>query len=173
MDLAKEHRILEENLRKALEEASQKTKNTLSLEEKSSREQKMAIWVAMESVEYSSFMFAITYDFEDVDPPTPPTKSLTLTSLMSKSAKAVDEVRLSQATEKLVDYTRLRDAVHYLRTAYLDITKRPRRTRQNLTRSKSGRKPSQGSPRVSVSHMSRRRSRSSPIPQRTHTSNTS
>ncbi len=173
MDLAKEHRILEENLRKALEEASQKTKNTLSLEEKSSREQKMAIWVAMESVEYSSFMFAITHDFEDVDPPTPQTKGVNLPSLMSESAKAVEEVRLSQATEKLADYTRLRDAVHYLRTAYLDVTKRPRRTRQNLTRSKSGRKPSQGAPRVSVSHMSRRRSRSSPIPQRTHTSNTS
>ncbi len=168
MDLSEEHRILEENLRKALDETSQKTKNTLSLEEKSAREQETAIWVAMESVEYSSFMFAITYDFEDVDPPTPPTKGLTLTSLMSKSAKAVEEVRLSQATEKLVDYTRLRDAVHYLRTAYLDITKRPRRTRQNLTRSKSGRNPSQGTPRVSVSHMSRRRSRSGPIPQRTH-----
>src|SRR6266567_3379521 len=145
MDLSEEHRILEENLRKALEEASQKTKNTLSLEEKSAREQEIAIWVAMESVEYSSFMFAITYDFEDVD-----------------------EVRLSQATEKLVDYTRLRDAVHYLRTAYLDITKRPKRTRQNLTRPKSGRNSSQGTPRVSVSHMSRRRSRSGPIPQRTH-----
>src|SRR5712692_8412265 len=173
MDLAEEHRILEENLRKALEEASQKTKNTLGLEEKSPREQKMAIWVAMESVEYSSFMFAITHDFEDEDPPTPPTRGMNLPSLMSKSANAVEQVSLSQATEKLADYTRLRDAVHYLRTAYLDITKRPRRTRQNLTRSKSGRNPSQGAPRVSVSHMSRRRSRSSPIPQRTHTSNTS
>src|SRR5436309_5579535 len=173
MDLAEEHRILEENLSKALEEASQKTKNTLSLEEKTSREQKMAIWVAMESVEYSSFMFAITHDFEDVDPPTPPTKGVNLSSLMSKSANAVEQVRLSQATEKLADYTRLREAVHYLRTAYLDITKRPRRTRQNLTRSKSGRNPSQGAPRVSVSHMSRRRSRSSPVSQRTHTSNTS
>src|SRR6266581_6757432 len=170
MDLSEEHRILEENLRKALEEASQKTKNTLSLEEKSSREQEVAIWVAMESVEYSSFMFAITYDFEDVDPPTPPTKGVNLPSLMSKSAKAVEQVRLSQSTEKLADYTRLRDAVHYLRTAYLDITKRPRRARQNLTRSKSGRSPSQGAPRVSVSHMSRRRSRSGPIPQRTHSS---
>ena len=173
MDLAEEHRILEENLRKALEEASQKTKDTLSLEEKSAREQEILIWVAMESVEYSSFVFAITYDFEDVDPPTPPTKGLTPTSLMRKSAKAIEEVRLSQATEKLVDYTRLRDAVHYLRTAYLDITRRPKRIRQNLTRSKSGRNPSQGTPRVSVSHVSRRRSRSSPIPQRTHTSNTS
>jgi hypothetical protein len=173
MDLAEEHRILEENLWKALEEASQKTKNTLSMGENSSREQVMAIWLAMESVEYSSFMFAITYDFEDVDPATPPTKGMDLGSLMSKSAEAVEQVRLSQAAEKLANYTRLRDAVHYLRTAYLDITKRPGRTRQNLTRSKSGRKPSQGTPRVSVSNMSRRRSRSSPIPQRTHASNTS
>jgi hypothetical protein len=173
MDLAEEHRILEENLRKALEEASQKTKIASSLEEKSSREQEMVIWMAMESVEYSSFMFAITHDFEDVDPPTPQTKAMDLPTLMSKAAKAVEQVRLSQATEKLADYTTLRDAVHYLRTAYLDITKRPRRKRQNLTRSKSRRNPPQGAPRVSVSNMSRRRSRSSPIPQRTHTSNTS
>ena len=173
MDLVEEHKILEGNLRKALEEASQKTHNTLSLKGKSPRDQEMAIWLAMESVEYSSFLFAITYDFEDVDPPTPPTKGMDLPSLMSGSAKAVEQVRSSQGEERFADYTRLRDAVHYLRTAYLDFTKRPMRTRQNLTRSKSGRKPSQGAPRVSVSNLSRRRSRSSPVPQRTHTSNTS
>ena len=172
MDPAEEHRILAEYLREALDEASEKTHNGLSLEGKTVKDQEMTIWLAMESAEYSSFLFALTHDFEDQDPPTPLTKGMNLSSLMNEAAKAVEEVRLVQTVGRLADYTRLRDAVHYLRIAYLDFTKKPRRKRQNLTRSEPGRNPSQGAPSVSVSHVSRRRSRSSPVPQRTHTRDT-
>src|SRR5262245_16412350 len=101
MDHAEEHRILLENLVKALEEASQKTKDTLSLEGKSPRDREMIIWMAMEAVEYTSFLFAVTYDYEDEDPATPPTKGMDLPSLMKESARAIEQVKSSPSNEKL------------------------------------------------------------------------
>ena len=135
MDPAEEHRILEEHLKRALDEAWTKTNNALDQSGKSVKDRERRIWLAMESVEYSSFLFALTHDFEDVDPVTPPTKGKDIVSLVKESVSAVEQVRQSQGEEKLVDYTRLRDAVHNLRTAFLEFQKKPRKTGQNLTRS--------------------------------------
>ena len=135
MDPAEEHRILEEALKKALEEASTKTTNALDLEGKPVKEQEKTVWYAMESVEFTSFVFAMTHDFEDIDPQTPQTKGMNVTSLVKEATEAVQQVRSSKGENKLADYTRLRDAVHYLRVAYLQFVRKPKRTGQNLTRS--------------------------------------
>jgi len=135
MDEAEEHGILEEYLKKALEEAWAKTNNALDQAGNTGKGRQMAIWLAAESVEYTSYLFSLTNDLEDADPPPPPTKGRDVTSLVKESVDALEQVRASSDRGKLADYTRLRDAVHSLRTAYLEFRKKPRKTRQDLTRS--------------------------------------
>jgi hypothetical protein len=135
MDEAEEHRILEEHLKRALDEAWTKTNTALEQSGKAARDREMAVWLAMESVEYTSYLFALTNDFEDVDPIPPPKKGKDVSSLVKESVDILRRVRASSGNEKLADYTRLRDAVHNLRTAYLEFRKKHSKTRQNLTRS--------------------------------------
>ncbi len=135
MDEAEEHRILEEHFKKALDEAWTKTNNARDQAGKPGKGREMAIWLAAESVEYTSYLFSLTNDLEDVDPPPPFTKGKDISSLVKESVDALEQVRASGGRGKLADYTRLRSAVHNLRTAYLEFPKRPRKTRQDLTRS--------------------------------------
>ncbi len=135
MDQAEENRILEEHLKKALDEAQTKTNNALQQSGTSYKDREMAVWLAMESVEYTSFLFSLTNDLEDIDPRPPPTKGKDISSLVKESVHLLEQVRASSGKEKLADYTHLRDAVHNLRTAFLEFRKKPRKTRQNLTRS--------------------------------------
>ena len=135
MDPATERRILEEHLKKALEEAWTKTNNALELGGKPVKDREMAVWSAMESVEFTSFLFSLTYDLEDVDPPPPSTKGKDIASLVEEAVNDLELVRGSGSREKLGDYTFLRNAVHDLRTALLEFRKKPGKTRMNLTRS--------------------------------------
>src|SRR5215831_4954252 len=107
MDPAEEHRILEEALDKAMEEASTKTANALVLEGKTIKDQEKTVWYAMESVEFTSFVYNMTHDFDDVDPPTPPTKGMTVASLVKQATEAVQQVKFSKGEDRLADYTRL------------------------------------------------------------------
>jgi hypothetical protein len=135
MDKAEERTILEEYLKRALDEAWAKTNKALDQAGALDEGREMAIWLAAESVEYTSYLYSLTNDFEDADPPPPFTKGKNIMSLVKESVDALEQVRACSSKGKLADYTRLRDAVHNLRTAYLEFRKKPRRTRQNLTRS--------------------------------------
>jgi hypothetical protein len=135
LDPAEEHRILESHFKGALDEAWTKTNNAMDLSSKTGKDREMAVWLAMESVEYTSFLFALAHDFEDVDPAPPVTKTKDIPSLVKASVGALELVRTSTSEEKLSDYTHLRDSVHYLRIAFLQVRKRPRTAGQNLTRS--------------------------------------
>jgi hypothetical protein len=135
MDQAEEHRILQEHLKKAMDEAWTKTNDALEQSGTSIKDKKMAVWLAMESVEYTSFLFSLANDLEDVDPPPPPTKGQDISSLIKESVVVLEQMRASSGKEKLADYTHLRNAVHNLRTAFLEVRRKPRKTRQNLTRS--------------------------------------
>ena len=135
MDEAEERRILEEYLKRALDEAWTKTNKALDQVGKMDEDREMIIWLAAESVEYTSYLYSLTNDLEDVDPPPPSTKGKNLISLVKESVDALERVRASSSKGKLADYTRLRGAVHNLRTACLEFRKKPRTTRQNLTRS--------------------------------------
>jgi hypothetical protein len=125
MDQADEHRILEEHLKKALDEARTKTNDALEQSGRSSKDREMAVWLAMESVEFTSFLFSLTNDLEDVDPPPPPTKGKDISSLIKASVHVLEQMRASSGKEKLADYTHLRDAIHNLRTAFLELRRKP------------------------------------------------
>src|SRR6266581_2960907 len=127
MDQTEEYRILQEHLKKALDEAWTRTNNALGQSGGSIKAQEMAVWLAMESVEYTSFLFSLANDLEEVDPPPPPTKGKDISSLIKESFVVLDQMRASRGKEKLADYTHLRNAVHSLRTAFLEFRKKPRK----------------------------------------------
>ncbi len=135
MNEAEEQRILGEYLKRALDEAWAKTNKALDQARRFDKDREMTIWLAAESVEYTSYLYSLTNDLEDVDPPPPLTKGKDIASLVKDSVDALEQVKVRSGKGRLADYTRLRDAVHNLRTAYLGFRKKPRKTGQNLTRS--------------------------------------
>ena len=125
MDKNEEHRILEESLLKALDEAWTKTTAALEQVAKISEGRDKALWLATESVEYASLLFSMTNDLEDVDPPPPPTKGKDIASLVKESVSTLGKVRASGQRKEVEDYTSLRATVHNLRTAYFELLKKP------------------------------------------------
>ena len=127
MDSEEEHRILEESLNKALEEAWTKTTAALEQVAKAAEEREKAVWFAAESVEYASLLFSLTNDLEDVDPPPPSNQPTETLPLVKESVFALQRVRSSESKDKVEDYKKLRIAVHNLRSAYLSFAKKPGR----------------------------------------------
>ncbi len=116
--------MLKEKLDKALEEAWSKTNLALSETSKRSRGFAKGIWAAAEAVEYSSLLFSLTYNLEDVDPAVDDRKGHDSVSLVKESIQSLRRVSKTREHSSVEAYQNLRTAVHYLKTAYLDQVKR-------------------------------------------------
>lgn len=116
--------MLEEKLRNALEEALHKT--NLALNETSARSETFdkKIWDAADAVEYSSLLFSLTYNFEDVDPQVEDRKGDSAVALVKDSLELLKMAREMRARSSREAYSNLRTAAHYLKTAYLDRSKK-------------------------------------------------
>ncbi len=127
MDSAEEHRILQESLDKALDEAWAKTNAALEHVAEAMELNEKAVWLATESVDYASLLFSLTNDLEDVDPAPPSSKGKEILSLVRESVAALQRVRSSRLNDKIENYKDLRIAVHNLRSAYLGLAGKPGR----------------------------------------------
>ncbi len=121
--------MLQEHLNKALEEAWSKTNLALNETSQGSEGFEKKIWAAAESVEYSSLLFSLTYDLEDMDPPVDNRKGDDPIALVKDSLESLKRAREMRARSSEEAYTNLRTAAHYLKTAYLDRIKRATRSR--------------------------------------------
>lgn len=126
-----EQAILEKNLREALEEAYSKT--NIAISESSNRGEDFVkkVWAASEAVEYSSLLFSLTYDLQDYDPEVKRRRGVDPVSLVEDS---LQPLKLAMDTRKQSSrraYESLRTAAYYLRTAYLDLSKRTTQRRDD------------------------------------------
>jgi len=121
--------MLYEHLNKALEEAWSKT--NLALSETSGRSAgfEKKIWAAAEAVEYSSLLFSMAYNLEDMDPPVDKRKGTDPIALVKDSVDSLKRAREMRSRSSEEAYTHLRTAAHYLKTAYLDHVKKTTRSR--------------------------------------------
>ena len=135
MSAEDEQQILLKSLSKALDEAWEKANKALQDIGQDAEGYEKKVWAAAESAEYASLLFSLTYDLEDVDPPPPMKKIPETRDLVRGSVEALRHVRKPRGKQKTEDYKNLRTAVHYLRTAHLDLARKPGKTRHSLTRS--------------------------------------
>ena len=124
-----EQRVLEANLNKALEEAWTKASEALEDATRGLEGSAKKIWLAAEAAEYSSLLYSLTYGLGDADPPPPEMKGQDTFSLVKESVAALSQVRTSNKRKQEQAYSTLRNAVHGLRTAYLNSLKNAERSR--------------------------------------------
>ena len=124
-----EQQVLEANLNKALEEAWAKANAALEDATRGLEGSAKKIWLAAEAAEYSSLLYSLTYGLEDVDPPPPEKRGLDTLSLVKESVAALGQVRTPGRLKREKAYETLRNAVHSLRTAYLNSLKNAERLR--------------------------------------------
>ncbi len=125
-----EQRMLEQKLSKALEEAWQRV--NIALEQTSQRSEKfeMGIWLAAEAVEYSSFLFSLTYGLEDLDPKPRETRTEDPLVLLKESLELLSQARELRERSSVQAYASLRGAGHFLKTAHLNnVKKKAKRSR--------------------------------------------
>ncbi len=113
-----EEKMLEESLTKALDEAWAKVNQAVKDAKAGREDAEKKIWLAAEATEYCSLLFSITYGLEDWDPAPESTKNMARLALVRESAVALQRVRTSRDRPREA-YQLLRNAVNYLRTAYL------------------------------------------------------
>ncbi|HEY4822572.1 MAG TPA: hypothetical protein VIH83_02680, partial [Candidatus Bathyarchaeia archaeon] len=124
-----EQRVLEASLNKALEEAWTKANAVLEDATRGLEGSAKKIWLAAEAAEYSSLLYSLTYGLEDMDPAPPEMKGKDTLSLVKESVAALSQVRTSNKRKQEQTYSTLRNAVHGLRTAYLNSLKNAERSR--------------------------------------------
>ena len=129
MDIAKEQRMLEEKVGKALEEARAKLDAALDNLSKGETGSEKKVWSAEEAAEYSSLLYSLTYSLEDEDPPVPVRKRnaepIPLVKESSESLRRATELRSKSPLE---GYQYLRTAVYKLREAHHILDKLARKS---------------------------------------------
>ncbi|HZY93422.1 MAG TPA: hypothetical protein VFE98_00990 [Candidatus Bathyarchaeia archaeon] len=130
-DLAEEQALLEKNLREALEEAY--TKTNIAISELTNRGEDFVkkVWAASEAVEYSSLLFSLTYDLQDYDPEVERRRGVDPISLVKDSLQPLKLAMETRKQSRKKAYESLRIAAYYLRTAYLDLSKKTTRRRDD------------------------------------------
>ncbi len=123
-NVSDEQALLEKNLREALEEAY--TKTSIAISESSIRGQDFVkkVWAASEAVEYSSLLFSLTYDLQDYDPEVERRRGVDPASLVKDSLQPLKLAIETRKQSGRKAYESLRTAAYYLRTAYLDLSKK-------------------------------------------------
>jgi hypothetical protein len=134
MELQEEQRVLNESLKKALEEAWAKANNALEEVSRESDGYERSVWSAMESADYASLLFSLTNKLEDSHPRPSLSKNRATLPLVKESVSALQKVMAPGRRDLLDDYTNLRKAVQNLQLAHLDLVKKGTGKGQNLTR---------------------------------------
>jgi 8-oxo-dGTP pyrophosphatase MutT (NUDIX family) len=120
--------FMEEHLTNALREAWEKAGVALSEYSKNPSGSEMKVWFAEEAVEYSSLLFALTYELEDFDPLVE-TKGLDTGELVRAGVRSLRRAIDMRTNSPKEAYTSLRMAVTCFRNAHHYIT--PKRTRRS------------------------------------------
>ena len=119
MDASEEQRMLEEKAGQALEEARAKLDAVLDHVSRDGTDLEKKVWLAEEAAEYSSLLYSLTYNLEDVDPPAPVRKRnaepIPLVKESSESLRHATELR---GKSPLEGYQYLRTTVYKLRQAH-------------------------------------------------------
>src|SRR5712664_571505 len=119
MDIAEEQRMLEEKVRKALEEARTKLDTALDNLSKGRTDSEKKVWLAEEASEYSSLLYSLTYHLENEDPPVPVRKrNAEPIPLVKESAESVRRATELRGKSPLEGYQYLRTTVYKLREAH-------------------------------------------------------
>jgi hypothetical protein len=119
--------FMEENLTEALQEAWDKANIALSAYSEDPPGSQKKLWFAAEAADYSSLLFALTYQLEDFDPPVA-TKSVDTRGLVNNGVQSLRQAIAMRTKSPKEAYARLRIAVTCLRKAHLEtIPKRKRR----------------------------------------------
>ena len=119
-----EQKSLEAKLEKALDEAWSKVNIALDNASKSSVGYAMEIWLAAEALEYSSLLFNLTYELEDLKPVVKPRKHEGAMVLIKDSMELLKRAREGRHKSAADAYINLRTAADYLKTAHLDQVKK-------------------------------------------------
>jgi hypothetical protein len=124
--------LLEKSLREALEEAY--TKTSIAISESSTRGDDFIkkVWAASEAVEYSSLLFSLTYDLQDYDPEVERRRGVDPASLVKDSLQPLKVAIDTRSQSSRKAYESLRIAAYYLRTAYLEVSKKTTRRRDTV-----------------------------------------
>jgi hypothetical protein len=118
MDAAEEQRMLEEKVGRALEEARAKLNAALDHLSEGGKDFKK-VWWAEEAAEYSSLLYSLTYNLEDVDPPAPVRKrNAEPNSLVKESVESLRRATELRGKSPLEGYQYLRTTVYKLRQAH-------------------------------------------------------
>ena len=117
--LLDDQEFMEENLTKALQEAWDKANTALSAYAKDPSDSEKKLWFAEEAADYSSLLFALTYQLEDFDPPVA-TESVDTRGLVSNGVQSLRQAIAMRTKSPKEAYARLRVAVTCLRKAHLE-----------------------------------------------------
>ena len=119
MDAAEEQRMLEEKVGQALEEARAKLDAALDHLSKEGTDSVKKVWWAEEAAEYSSLLYSLTYNLEDVDPPAPVRKrNAEPNPLVKESVESLRRATELRGKSPLEGYQYLRTTVYKLRQAH-------------------------------------------------------
>jgi len=121
--------FLESRLEKALEDAWSKVNIALDKTSRSSADVALEIWLAAEALEYSSLLFNLTYNLEDVRPTVKPRKGEAAQVLVKDSMELLKQVRAGRQRSAKDAYVNLRTAADYLKVAHLDQVKKSTKKR--------------------------------------------
>ena len=113
-----------EKLVKALDEAWTKVHLALDQNTADSKQFELRVHLAAEAVEYSSFLFSLTYNLEDFDPEVKFNKKQEPLTLVKDSIKPLNSARDLRDKSPLQAYSSLRTAAEYLQVAYLNQVKK-------------------------------------------------
>jgi hypothetical protein len=119
--------FMEENLTEALQEAWDKANIALSAYSKDPSGSEKKLWLAEEAADYSSLLFALTYQLEDFDPPVA-TKGVDTRGLVNNGVQSLRQAIAIRTKSPKEAYTSLRVAVTCFRKAHLETT--PKRKRR-------------------------------------------
>jgi hypothetical protein len=134
MDPREEQRLLDESLKKALDEAWAKANAALEEVSRESDGYERSVWMAMESADYASLLFSLTNNVEDARPHPAASKNKATLALVKESVAAFGKLIAPGKRDKMEDYSNLRKAVQNLQQAHLDLVKKGTGKGQNLTR---------------------------------------
>ena len=121
--------FLESRLGKALEDAWSKVNIALDKTSRSSADVALEIWFAAEALEYSSLLFNLTHNLEDVRPTVKPRKGEAALVLVKDSMELLKQVREGRQRSAKDAYVNLRTAADYLKVAHLDQVKKSTKKR--------------------------------------------
>lgn len=117
---------------KALDEAWTRLKVALDTPTDQLKPFELNVHLAAEAVEYSSFLFSLTYGLEDFDPEVKVNKKQEPVALLKLSIEPLKRARELREQSPKEAYSNLRTAALTLQVAYLNQVKKIRKNRSSV-----------------------------------------